>query len=57
MCEVPITNRKRTKEKNCGQFPVGVNNPQLANWHQEAQNIDHQIILSVHFIFTSQSEW
>ena len=53
MCEVPITNRKRTKEENCGQFPVGVNNPQLANWHQEAQNIDHQIILSVHFIFTS----
>ena len=36
-----------------GRFPIGVNNPQLTNWHQEVQNIDHQIILSVHFIFIS----
>ena len=35
-----------------GQFPIGVNNPQLANWDQEAQNIDHQIIL---FVTVNQS--
>ena len=44
---------RELRKRIVGQFPIGENNPQLANWHQVAQNIDHQIILSVHFIFTS----
>lgn len=38
---------RELRKRIVGQFPIGVNNLQLANWHQEAQNIDHQIILSL----------
>ena len=44
---------RELRKRIVGQFPIGVNNPQLVNWDQEAQNIDHQIILSVHFICNS----
>lgn len=36
---------RELRKRIVGQFPIGVNNLQLANWDQEAQNIDHQIIL------------
>ena len=36
---------RELRKRIVGQFPIGVNSPQLANWDQEAQNIDYQIIL------------